>query len=116
MIAMENVVEALRTVLAVGEAVVEAVAENCMWSCRGCDGGYEDGADGGYCGGCVYGTAESRIFYRTPAGYTAEKKTRRKRNRGCQELLTVSHRPPPPSRPALSGLAERRPPPPTARN
>jgi hypothetical protein len=32
---------------------------------------------------CVYGTAESRTFYRTPAGYTADKKTRRKRNRGC---------------------------------
>jgi hypothetical protein len=31
----------------------------------------------------VYGTAESRIFHRTPAGSTADKKTRRKRNRGC---------------------------------
>jgi hypothetical protein len=33
--------------------------------------------------GGVYGTAESRIFHRTPAGHTAERKTRRKRNRGC---------------------------------
>ncbi len=31
----------------------------------------------------LYGTAESRTFYLTPAGYTADKKTRRKRNRGC---------------------------------
>jgi hypothetical protein len=30
----------------------------------------------------MYGTAESRTFYGTPVGYTAEKKTRRKRNRG----------------------------------
>ncbi len=36
------------------------------------------GPRGGPIGG-VYGTAESRTFYRTPAGYTAEKKTRRKR-------------------------------------
>jgi hypothetical protein len=50
----------------------------------------------------VYGTAESRTFYRTPAGYTVEKKTRRKRNRGCQELLSVSHQPlPPPLSPTL---------------
>ncbi len=72
----------------------------------------------------LYGATKSRIFYRTPAGYTAKKKTRRKRNRGCQELLSVAHQPlppPPPSPPhrapaalpgaALSGLAERRPPP-----
>jgi hypothetical protein len=44
----------------------------------------------------LYGTAESRIFYQTPAGYTAEKKTRRKRNRGCQELFSVSNQPLPP--------------------
>jgi hypothetical protein len=31
----------------------------------------------------LYGTAESRIFHRTPAGHTAERKTRRKRNRSC---------------------------------
>ncbi len=31
----------------------------------------------------MYGTAESRIFLRTPAGHTAERKTKRKRNRGC---------------------------------
>ncbi len=31
----------------------------------------------------VYGIAESRIFHRTPAGYTADKKTRRKRTGGC---------------------------------
>jgi hypothetical protein len=31
----------------------------------------------------LYGTAESRIFHQTPAGHTAERKTRRKRNRGC---------------------------------
>jgi hypothetical protein len=78
------------------------------------------GPRGGPIGG-VYGTAISRIFYRTPAGYTAKKKTRRKRNRGCQGLLSVAHQslpPPPPHRaPAalpgaeLSGLAERRPPP-----
>jgi hypothetical protein len=29
-------------------------------------------------------------FYRTPAGYTAKKKTRRKRNRGYQGLLSVA--------------------------
>jgi hypothetical protein len=44
----------------------------------------------------LYGTARSRIFYRTPAGYTAKKKTRRKRNRGCQGLLSVAHQPLPP--------------------
>jgi hypothetical protein len=28
-----------------------------------------------------------------PIGYTAKKKTRRKRNRGCQELLSVARQP-----------------------
>ncbi len=41
----------------------------------------------------LYGTAESRIFHRTPAGHTAEKKTRRKRNRGCYGLLSVPRQP-----------------------
>ncbi len=41
----------------------------------------------------LYGTARSRIFYRTHAGYTAKRKTRRKRNRGCQGLLSVAHQP-----------------------
>ncbi len=41
----------------------------------------------------LYGTAKSRIFHRTPAGYTAKKKTRRKRNRGCQKLLSVARQP-----------------------
>jgi hypothetical protein len=50
------------------------------------------GLSGGPIGG-VYGAA----FYRTPAGYTAEKKTRRKRNRGYQGLLSVAHQPLPPS-------------------
>ncbi len=36
------------------------------------------GPRGGPIGG-VYGTAKSRIFYRTPARYTAKEKTRRKR-------------------------------------
>jgi hypothetical protein len=76
----------------------------------------------------LYCTAESRIFHRTPTGYTAERKTRRKRNRGCYGLLSIPRQPsspptspPPPHRasvtpPAatLSGLAEGRllPPPP----
>jgi hypothetical protein len=41
----------------------------------------------------VYGTAESRIFHRTPAGHTADKKTRRKRNRGCYGLLSIPRQP-----------------------
>ncbi len=88
-------------------------------------GGYGKGCGprGGPIGG-VYGAAKSRIFYRTPAGYTAKKKTRRKRNRGCWGLLSVAHQPLPPlplppthrapaalPGAALSGLAERRPPP-----
>ncbi len=46
----------------------------------------------------LYGTAECRIFHRTPAGHTAERKTRRKRNRGCYGLLSVPRQPysPPP--------------------
>jgi hypothetical protein len=36
------------------------------------------------------------FFHRTPAGYTAERKTRRKRNMGCYELLSVSCHPSPP--------------------
>jgi hypothetical protein len=70
-------------------------------------------------GGGLYGTAESRIFHRTPAEHTAEKKTRRKRNRSCYGLLSVPRQPPSPSPlphctsiapPAatLSGLAEGR--------
>ena len=53
------------------------------------------GPSGGPIGG-AYGTARSRIFYRTPAGYTAKKKTRRKRNRSYQGLLSVAHQPLPP--------------------
>ncbi len=44
-------------------------------------------------GWVVYGTAESRIFHRTPAGHTADKKTRRKRNRGCYGLLSIPRQP-----------------------
>ncbi len=56
------------------------------------------------------------IFYRTPAGYTVDRKTRRKRNMGCYWLLSASCHPSPPSPhrasvalPAatLSGLAGR---------
>jgi hypothetical protein len=62
----------------------------------------------------------AEFFHRTPAGHTAEGKTRRKRNRGCYELLSIPRQPssppsPPPYRasvapPAatLSGLAEGR--------
>ncbi len=46
-----------------------------------------------YCCLGLYGTAESRIFHRTPAGHTAEKKMRRKRNRGCYGLLSVPRQP-----------------------
>ncbi len=66
------------------------------------------------------------FFHRTPAGYTVERKTRRKRNRGCYELLSaLCHHSPPPFSPhrasvappaaTLSGLAEGRllPPPPS---
>jgi hypothetical protein len=35
----------------------------------------------------LYGTAESRTFYRTPAGYTADRKTRRKRNVVCANIF-----------------------------
>ncbi len=38
-------------------------------------------------------------FYRTPAGCTAKEKTRRKRNRGYQGLLSVAQQPSPPSPP-----------------
>jgi hypothetical protein len=38
----------------------------------------------------------SANFYRTHAGYTADRKTRRKRNMGCCLLLSVVSRPPPP--------------------
>ncbi len=31
----------------------------------------------------------AEFFHRTPAGHTAERKTRRKRNVGCHELLSV---------------------------
>jgi hypothetical protein len=70
---------------------------------------------------------KAEFFHRTPAGHTAERKTRRKRNRGYYELLSIPSQPsappspPPPHRasvapPAatLSGLAEGRllPPPP----
>ncbi len=59
------------------------------------------GPRGGPIGG-VYGTASSRIFYRTPAGYTAKKKTRRKRNGGHHELLSVARQPlPPPPPPSI---------------
>ncbi len=37
-----------------------------------------------------------RKFYRTPAGYTADRKTRRKRNMGCYGLLSASCHPSPP--------------------
>ncbi len=59
------------------------------------------GPRGGPIGG-VYGTARSGIFYRTPAGYTTKEKTRRKRNRGYQGLLSVAHQllPPLPSSPS----------------
>jgi hypothetical protein len=36
------------------------------------------------------------LFYRTPAGYTAKEKTRRKGNRGYQGLLFVAQQPSPP--------------------
>ncbi len=80
------------------------------------------GPCGGLIGG-VYSTAESGIFHRTPAGHTAERKTRRKRNRGCHGLLSIPRQPsspsPSPSPPShrasvappaamLSGLAEGR--------
>jgi hypothetical protein len=77
----------------------------------------------------LFCTTSCEIFHRTPAGYTADRKTRRKRNMGYYELLSASchpspppsNFPPPPHRasvapPAatLSGLAEGRPlPPPT---
>jgi hypothetical protein len=45
----------------------------------------------------VFCTATCEIFYRTPAGYTADRKTRRKRNVGCCGLLSAAnHHPPPP--------------------
>ncbi len=40
-----------------------------------------------------------QIFYRTPAGYTTDRKTRRKRNMGCCVLLSVVSSPPPSPRP-----------------
>jgi hypothetical protein len=63
---------------------------------------------------------KAEFFHRTPAGHTSERKTRRKRNRGCYGLLSVSRQPfsPPPPLPqrasvappvaTLSGLAEGR--------
>ncbi len=60
-----------------------------------------------------------RNFYRTPAGYTADRKTRRKRDMSCYGLLSAAshpplHLPPPPhcasvAQPAamLSGLEGR---------
>jgi hypothetical protein len=33
------------------------------------------------------------FFHRTPAGHTAERKTRRKRNTGCYELLPIPRHP-----------------------
>ncbi len=44
----------------------------------------------------LFCTATCEIFYQTPAGYTADRKTRRKRNMGCYELLSVSCHPSPP--------------------
>jgi hypothetical protein len=47
-------------------------------------------------GGVLHGYVQN--FYRTPAGYTADRKTRRKRNMGCYGLLSAScHPSPPPS-------------------
>ena len=67
--------------------------------------GKGSGPSGSPIGG-VYGTAWNGIFYRTPAGYTAKKKTRRKRNRSYQGLLSVAHQPlpPPPSSPHTARL------------
>jgi hypothetical protein len=45
----------------------------------------------------LFCTAMCGIFYRTPAGYAADKKTRLKRNMGCYELLSASCHPSPPS-------------------
>ncbi len=43
----------------------------------------------------------AEFFHRTPAGRTSERKTRRKRNRGCYELLFIPRQPsPPPPHPA----------------
>ncbi len=38
----------------------------------------------------------AEYFHRTPAGYTADRKMRRKRNMGCYELLSASCHPSPP--------------------
>ncbi len=68
----------------------------------------------------------AEFFHQTPAGYTAERKTKRKRNMGCYELLSaschplsLSSSPPPPYRASVAppaatllGLTEGRPPPP----
>ncbi len=43
----------------------------------------------------LFCTATCGIFYQTPTGYTAQRKTRRKRNMGCYELLSTSCHPPP---------------------
>ncbi len=48
-----------------------------------------------FCYIALYGTAQSGIFYRAPAGYTA-KKMRRKRDWGYQGLLSIAHQPLPP--------------------
>ncbi len=41
-------------------------------------------------------------FYRTPAGYTADRKTRRKRDMSCYGLLSAASHPPPPLPPPPS--------------
>ncbi len=63
---------------------------------------------------------KAEFFHRTPAGHTAERKTRRKRNAGCYELLSAPCHPSSPPSPSphrasvappaatLSGLAEGR--------
>ncbi len=42
---------------------------------------------------------KAEFFHRTPAGHTAESKTRRKRNRGCYELLSIPRKPSSPPSP-----------------
>ncbi len=57
----------------------------------------------------LFCTATCGIFYRTPAGYTADRKTRRKRNMGCYEPLSASCHPsptsPPPTPPRICRTA-----------
>ncbi len=71
-----------------------------------------------------------RNFYRTPAGYTADRKTRRKGNMSCYGLLSAASHPSPPPPPSplptlrvcrtacgyvirIRGLRESPPPPPS---